>query len=53
MEAAIPALELSPEEIDAMRAWLEHLAGRVITRRTDEFTDSHCDAGEGGDGGDP
>ncbi len=53
MDAAISTLELSPDEIDAMRRHLELLAKRVIERETDELSNATCVEGAGGDGGQP
>lgn len=53
MATAITLLEMSSDEIDAMRAMLDFLASRVIERETDELTDSHCPPGAGGAAGEP
>lgn len=53
MQTTITTLQMSSDEIDAMRAMLGFLANRVIERRTDELTDSHCPTGAGGAAGEP
>lgn len=53
METTITTLAMSSDEIEAMRAMLDYLAKRVIERETDEFTDSHCATGAGGEAGAP
>ena len=53
LDTTSATLAMSSDEIDAMRAMLDYLAERVIERETDEFTDSHCSTGAGGEGGAP
>lgn len=53
MDDVITRLGMSQNEIDEMRNYIEYLARGVLASDADEFSNSTCIEGTGGDGGEP